>query len=92
MAKETIARIDYVPYILLYVQGKPFMKYNGPHDINELKRFVVEVAKNLQNNQTFCPDKVKDDKRGIPEFCVGHPLYGDEKKCYLEFSKAYGDK
>lgn len=68
------------------------MKYNGPHDSNELKRFVIEVANKVQSKQKFSPENVKDPKKGIPEFTVGHPLCGqDDKVCYLEFDEAYGD-
>ena len=89
MSKETIAPIDYVPYILFFVHGKPFMKYNGPHDPNEIKRFVVEVANSITKNQKFSPEKVKDDTRGIPSYSSGVPLYGENKICYLKMLDAY---
>lgn len=93
MSKDTIAPISYVPYIVLYIQGKPFMKYNGPHDGAELKRFVIEVANKIQNKQKFSPEIVKDDKRGIPEYSVGKPLLGcKDNVCYLEVEEAYKDK
>lgn len=94
MSRDTIAPITYVPYIILYVNGKPFMKYNGPHDPSEIKRFVMEVASNIQNKQKFSAETVKEDPtgRGIPQYTIGHPLYGDcdDKRCYLEFDTAYG--
>jgi thioredoxin-like negative regulator of GroEL len=53
MSKDTIAPITYVPYIVLYIQGKPFMRYGGPHDGSEIKRFVLEVSNKVQNKQKF---------------------------------------
>ena len=53
MSKDTIAPISYVPYIVLYIQGKPFMRYSGPHDGSEIKRFVLEVANKVQSKQKF---------------------------------------
>ena len=94
MSKDTIAPIDYVPYIVLYIQGKPFMRYNGPHDGSEIRRFVIEVANKVQSKQQFSKENVKESKdgKGIPEFSIGRPLYGpDEKVCYLNFDDAYGD-
>ena len=66
MSKNTIAPISYVPYIVLYIQGKPFMRYNGPHDSNEIRRFVIEVANKVQSKQKFSPENVKDNKKRYP--------------------------
>ena len=94
MSKDTIAPIAYVPYIVLYIQGKPFMKYNGPHDSSEIKRFILEVANKVQSKQKFSNENVKEPVggKGIPEFSIGHPLCGpDDKVCYLNFSEAYAE-
>lgn len=96
MSSNTIAPIEYVPYILLYVNGKPFMRYNGPYDGAEIKRFVFEVASKVRDKQKFNNEKVKEDPkgRGIPEYTLGQPLYGKpgEKVCYLNFRTAYDAK
>lgn len=91
-ARDTIAPITYVPYILLYINGKPFMKYQGPYDSNEIKKFVIAVAEKVQNKQKFSMPQanIKDDGKSIPAYTIGHPLYGqDERVCYLEFDNAY---
>jgi hypothetical protein len=94
-SRETIAPIKEVPYIVLYVNGKPYMRYQGPHDAKEIGRFIVEVARKVQANQSFNRDdqRVKEDpKGGIPAYTIGKPLHGpDDKVCYLEFNDAYGN-
>jgi hypothetical protein len=91
MSNDTVAPIAYVPYIILYIQGKPFMRYNGPHEVEEIRRFVIEVANKVQNKQKFTSETVKDDKKSIPEYTIGVPLCGpDNNVCYLEFDNAYG--
>ena len=92
MSKETVAPITYVPYIILYINGRPFMRYQGPHDSGEIRRFVLAVAEKVQSKQKFSSDVVKEDPRGnIPSYTIGHPLCGvDDKVCYLEFTDAYG--
>lgn len=90
MSKDTIAPISYVPYIILYINGRPFMKYNGPYDDAEIRRFVIEVANKVQTKQKFSQDNVKDDGKGIPSFSLGVPLCGqDDRVCYLEIDNAY---
>jgi hypothetical protein len=80
-----------VPLIILYVHGKPFIRYDGPHEENEIRAFLIDVTNKLQTKEKFSSDKVKETKneREIPAYTVGHPLYGDEDVSYLEFEEAY---
>lgn len=94
LSRKTIAPIKVVPYIVLYIGGKPYMRYNGPHDPREIGRFIVDVSKKVQSKQDFTKDNEnvkKDPKGGIPAYTIGRPLHGpDDKICYLEFNDAYG--
>lgn len=92
MSRQTISPITYVPLIILYFNGKPYMIYTGPYDENEIKRFVIEVANSIINRQKIVnEEKVKNTGKGIPEYTIGHPLCGDDERCYLEFDEAYFD-
>ena len=94
MSRKTIAPIKVVPYIILYVNGRPYMRYKGPQDPKEIARFIVEVSQKVQGDQKF----TKEDKHiendpagGIPAYTIGKPLCGtDSDVCYLEFDEAYG--
>ena len=96
MSRQTIAPIKVVPYIILYVNGKPYMRYKGPHHAGEISRFIVEVSQSIQSNkknQKIVKKIVKDPKGGIPAYTIGKPLCGTEEDvCYLEFNTAYGKK
>lgn len=88
MSNNTISPIEYVPYIILYVNGRPFLKYEGPHDPSEITRFVLEVSKKLQNKQKFTSQHIKQNSNtGIPAYSIAHPK--TNKVCYLEFDEAY---
>jgi len=92
MSRGTLSEIQYVPYIVMYVDGKPVMKYAGPYEINEIKRFVLEVSKRIKSKQTFANSSAvqKDPRGGIPAYTLGKPLYGpDNKICYLKWDSAY---
>ena len=89
MSKNTVSPIEFVPYIIFYVNNKPYMRYNGPPEMQAIKDFVVEVANNIQNKQTFAPDKIKDAEREIPEYAIGKPLCGDGERCYVSYDDAY---
>lgn len=95
MSRKTIAPIQVVPYIILYVHGKPYMRYKGPQDAKEIARFIVEVSQQAQQNvkrTNKTESKIKPDpKGGIPAYTIGKPLCGpDDDVCYLEFNNAYG--
>lgn len=100
LSRETIAPIKVVPYIILYINGKPYMRYQGPHDSNEITRFVVEVAKKIQERPNYTNNNAskKEDYKiksksdnDIPAYTIGKPLCGEEDNvCYLEFNNAYG--
>jgi len=96
MSKGSLTELKYVPYILLYYNGKPLVKYAGPPDIQTIAKFVFEMAKTVQNKQPFTnktnPAIANHPAGGLPKYSIGKPLYGDDdgKKCYLVFNSAYG--
>ena len=90
LSKNTIVPLKYVPYIVFYINGAPFMIYKGQHDITEIQNFIMEVANNIQKKQKFSKEKVKaDTETGIPAYTTGHPVSGMDNRCYLEFMTAY---
>lgn len=96
MSDSTIAPIKYVPFIMLYIDGRPFMSYTGPYTAAEIQRFVIDVANNLQKKQEFSREKVREDPEGggIPTYSIGKPISGgkDQNVCYLTFLDAYTAK
>ena len=44
--------IEYVPYIIFYVNNKPYMKYKGPPEESEIQKFAIQVCNNLTQRFT----------------------------------------
>jgi hypothetical protein len=66
------------------------MKYQGPQNADEIRNFIIAVHTKISSKQRFDDEEVKEDPRGgIPAYTIGHPLYGDDDVCYLEFVEAY---
>lgn len=95
--QNTIAPITYVPYIILYINGKPFMRYDGNQDENEIKKFIIDISSRINNKQQFSTsqnnnnDNTNKDKE-IPAYSLGVPITGEvgnDNVCYLEFVSAY---
>jgi len=94
MSRNSISPIKYVPLIILYVNGKPFIRYDGPHTEQDIRQFLLEVTSKLQAKEKFSnADRARENagknSRDIPEYTVGFPLYGDDDDFYLEFNEAY---
>ena len=89
MSKSTIAPLEYVPYIILYTEGNPFMRYEGAHDITSIRNFILEVQKSLQHKEQFSKKEEVKLENKIPSYTIGKPLCGDDKRCYLDFGDAY---
>jgi len=101
-SKETVTEIQYVPLIILYINGKPFMRYAGKYNQAEIVQFVVSMSKRVQTKEAFVnkgnkttlkpdPAVTEDPRGGIPAFSIGKPLKGDGRfdVCYLNFQSAY---
>lgn len=92
MSQRTIAPITVVPFIILYVNGRPFMKYNGEKSLRSISNFVNEVLARIQSKKNFSSStKVEHDEDDIPEYSVGIPfnMVCEGEQCYLTFNEAY---
>lgn len=49
MSRNTISPIKVVPYIVLFVNGKPYMQYKGPHTIEDISSFIIDISHSIQN-------------------------------------------
>ena len=95
MSRESIAPIEVVPYIILFINGKPYIRYQGPHNSQEISRFIIEISQQIQTKQNFIKDddsknkkQTKNKKGNIPAYTIGKPICGDDIY-YLEFEDAY---
>jgi thioredoxin-like negative regulator of GroEL len=88
MSKETICEIKYVPFIVLYVNGKPYIRYDGPYSAEEVAQFVVEITGKLQTKEKFVEsDKIKLSEKALPAYTNGRPY--SEQVSYLTMLQAY---
>lgn len=105
MSRQTTAPITVVPYVVLYVNGKPYMRYKGPASDQEIVKFVITVAKQAQTQiqpqqsaQSSGQAQNRQDSRvqpqvgsSIPAFTIAQPKSGDkcDGVCYLDYGDAY---
>lgn len=103
MARTTVIPISYVPFIVLYVNGKPFMEYKGPRSTKEIVDFLNEVFTNLQQRQHFArsqPPEIgsrmgegsvcQGGVPGLAGYCHGVPF--TDNVCFVSYGDAYNEK
>jgi len=91
MSQKTIAPITHVPFIILYVNGRPFLKYNGEKSLRAVVGFVNEVLARIQSKKNFSSNTRVEHDDDIPEYSVGIPfnMVCEGEQCYLTFNEAY---
>jgi thioredoxin-like negative regulator of GroEL len=88
MSKQTICEIKYVPYIILYVNGKPYIQYNGAYNAEEVGEFIIEMTTKLNTKEKFVnSEKIKVTEKSIPAYSTGSPY--TDRISYLTFLEAY---
>ena len=92
MSKNTITPLVYVPYMILYYNNRPYMRYDGEANIQSIKQFIKHVADKIIQLQDENPqDNHEETHYSIPEYCIARPTKGGIKEniCYHNFSDAY---
>jgi thiol-disulfide isomerase/thioredoxin len=52
-SRATLTRIEYVPFIIIYVNGIPFMQYDGPKTYENLFSFLNGVIQHITSRQPY---------------------------------------
>lgn len=50
-SKNTISPIEYVPDVILFVDGIPYIRYDGPHEIESIRNFIFTVYEKLSKTR-----------------------------------------
>lgn len=73
MASQTKTPINYVPYVVIYAQGRPYMSYGGKIDSIELVKLITYV----QLMQTVTASLQFDAASIVPMYIVKGEPQGD---------------
>jgi hypothetical protein len=101
MSIDTITPFKFVPYVLLYVNGRPFMRYDGDANAQSFRKFIMESAEKHKNggDRTATSNNNNQTQSGpaqdrtIPDYTIAKPLSGPKssKVCYINFDD-YAEK
>ena len=86
-SRKSIKPIDYVPFIIFYVNSKPFLEYKGDKSENGIGNFVMSVMNQLQNTKGFSENSIIDSDE-VQE-TIGGVIPYNSIKCDLESGLCY---
>jgi thiol-disulfide isomerase/thioredoxin len=66
-SSNTTAAITYVPDVILYVNGSPYIRYDGPHEIDQITNFIVEIYKKVQQINFFPKQQQPQQQQPQPQ-------------------------
>lgn len=80
-SQKTSTPLQHVPFIVFYINGIPFKKYDGQYNFSDFQSFIKNVMTEAS--------KIKDTSEinEIPPYTIGKP--NSAKVCYLTYQKAY---
>ena len=86
MSQPTTTQLEYVPYIVMYIDGVPQTQFEDEITLDNLVGFVTH---SIDTQQTLAEQTApaKPARRSRP-YCEGQPLCGDDDRCYLIVSTA----
>lgn len=88
ISSTTTTKIEAVPYIILYINGRPFMRYDGERTTQHVREFITGISEKINHKQSFMTTASKNEEKDeIPEFAIPK---NRRKKCYVIFDEAYG--
>ncbi len=81
--------IKYVPYLVIYKDGEPFLDYQGPHTIQSISQTMYEVA--TKNPRQFSQGSMCKNAQGGDAYCA-QGYVEDDEKCYTMGEVFGGEK
>lgn len=81
LSQKTTTPLQHVPYIVFYIRGVPFKKFDGQYNLSDFRKFIENVM--VEASKVHNTNEIGD----IPPYTIGKP--NSAKVCYLTYQKAY---
>lgn len=93
LSSGTNTALEYVPYIVLYANGRPIMRYDGERNLKSMSEFLTDVVNRLQNQKSFTDNKNVKVESDVTTYRYGteYNVVCDAERgiCYLSQNEAY---
>lgn len=98
-AADTVDPIKYVPYSVIYLKDRPYVRYNGNKVAEEMFKYLIEVMRRIDTRQQFVRTDVRtgqqeeEEKDEAPQTSgmgVPYNMVTEQSVCYLTSEEAMG--
>lgn len=95
-AADTVDPIKYVPYTVIYLKDKPYVRYNGNKVAEEMFKYLIEVMRRIDTRQQFVradsrqEEEDKDEEQPQSGLGVPYNMVTEQSVCYLTNEEALG--
>lgn len=99
-AADTVDPIKYVPYSVIYLKDRPYVRYNGNKVAEEIYKYLIEVMRRIDTKQQFVradarqgqqqDDEEKEEMPQGPSMGVPYNMVTEQSVCYLTSEEALG--
>lgn len=98
---KTLTPLEYVPYMMVYIDGVPYVQYTGDYDASKICEFIMSVEKsviqlkNKMSQLSMEKIKLKETKKSEKKDELSHPctfgvpICGKNNVCYFNVCDAY---
>jgi thiol-disulfide isomerase/thioredoxin len=92
-AAQSCTPLEYVPYLVLYFRGKPFLRYDGEMNTEDMTAFLTDSIKRIDQKKEFVKTNSKEEMV-VPEYAGGIPynIVCNKNKCYIKYNDVYNKK
>ena len=98
---DTVDPIKFVPYMPIYLQEKPYLRYNGKKTAEEMLNYLIEVLKRVETRHKFVQQPrgtsqmvadEEDESRANPTGAEGIPynVVCEGDVCYVTQDEIFG--
>lgn len=87
-AAQSKTPLNYVPYIAIYVNGKFYLEYRGPRNVESIAKAAYEIATKVYSGRDFAQGKVCTAEGGAQGYCVEGYDPTEAETCYT-YEEAY---
>lgn len=94
---ETVDPIKFVPYTVIYLKDRPYVRYNGNKVAEEMFKYLIEVMRRIDTRQQFVKTEKQPTEEETDESEVTTPGMGipyntvtEQSVCYLTNEEATG--
>ena len=96
MSNESISPIKYVPVLILYLNGLPYLEYEGENTLESIKAFILQISEKLNTVTSFTNTSSHSDDptdiqtiqetKNLEQQAMGKPYKKKKKKnvCYMK--------